>query len=293
MSRPIKNQCQSVLFREVAFSGLLFFMMFLFMCQNNTIQNPDRITVDLGDGVTMNMLRIPAGRFMMGSESGREEDETPVHKVTFDYDFYMGETELTQAQWLAVMGTWPDPQSSPDEKYHSGLPGEYPAYFISWHDCHDLAEALNEYVQETGQGAFLFRLPTEAEWEYACRAGTTGEFPFDTTRADEYMWYEDEEDHVDGIKPVAKKLPNPWGLFDMNGNVWEWCEDWYHDSYEGAPSDGSAWIEPKGEFVILHGGDWDNRMNVCRCANRNDHRKPTDRSEDIGVRLVCTIKSAK
>jgi hypothetical protein len=188
------------------------------------------------------------------------------------------------------MGSWPDPEKIPAEKYQSNLKGEYPAYFISWYDCHKLAEKLTEYVSETGQGNYEFRLPTEAEWEYACRAGTTGKFYFSETEADKYMWYEDEASQLKGVKPVGLKLPNQWGLYDMTGNVWEWCEDWYHDSYEGAPTDGSAWIEPKGEYVILHGGDWDLSAGPCRCPNRNDHRKPADRDPDIGARLVCTLK---
>ena len=181
------------------------------------------------------------------------------------------------------MGAWPN--EPPDQKFGRGP--NHPAYFLSWHDSRRFAAALNEHVKKTGQGAASFRLPSEAEWEYACRAGTATRFFFGTDErlAGEYLWYKGNTDPA-APKPVALKKPNPWGLYDMSGNVWEWCEDYYHPSYEGAPRDGSAWSQPTHEFVILRSGDTGLSASKCRCANRNDHRKPEERSEDIGFRLV-------
>ena len=135
--------------------------------------NPSEITIMLAGDVALEMVRIPAGTFMMGSdetEMDHEPDEAPIHEVTIAYDYYMGKTELTQAQWLAVMGEWPDPENQPNEE--EGLGDDYPACYISWEDCQDFVERLNAYVEEEGQGPAAFRIPTEAEWEYACRAGT-------------------------------------------------------------------------------------------------------------------------
>jgi formylglycine-generating enzyme required for sulfatase activity len=206
----------------------------------------------------------------------------------------MGKTEITQAQWLALIKSWPD---TLEPNIKEGLGDNYPAYYVSWNDCQDFINQLNEHIRDTNQDAFTFRLPSEAEWEYACRAGTQTRFFFGDSvvtaegkTAADYMWYKGNNEPP-GTKAVGQKLPNAWGLYDMHGNVWEWCQDWYHDSYQGAPVDGSPWEEPVSKFRILHGGDWDNEARTCRSANRNDHRGPDDRSPDLGFRLVCTIKS--
>ena len=248
---------------------------------------PATVKVTLPGGVPMELVRIPAGSFQMGSsasEEGHEPDEVPVHAVTIGQDFYIGKTEVTQGQWLALMGGWPDPKRAPSREF--GFGKEYPAYFVSWHDSREFIEALNAHIRKTGQGPATFRLPTEAEWEYACRAGTQTPFFFgDLKRAGDYMWFQDNNT-TKSTKPVAAKLPNPWDLYDMSGNVWEWCQDWYHPSYEGAPADDRSWDENPGEFVILRGGDFDNRWGACRSPNRNDHRKREDRTKDLGLRLV-------
>ncbi|MEW5977841.1 MAG: formylglycine-generating enzyme family protein [Acidobacteriota bacterium] len=227
---------------------------------------------------------------MMGSpttEEGHEEDEAPVHGVTIAYDFYLGKYEVTQAQWLAMMGNWPDAGVKPNPK--DGMGGDYPAYGVSWNDYQVFIRALNKHLAVTRQGPAIFRLPSEAEWEYACRAGTQTRFSFGDSveQAPHYLWFRANNDPA-GTKPVGQKQPNPWGLFDMHGNVWEWCQDWYHSSYEGAPTNGSAWESPVTAFRILHGGDFDNKATACRSANRNDHRCPDDRSPDLGFRVVLT-----
>ncbi|HUT23954.1 MAG TPA: formylglycine-generating enzyme family protein [Sumerlaeia bacterium] len=262
---------------------------------------PEEITVFLPGDVLLTLVRVPAGSFQMGSpdtERSRYPNEGPVHTVNIAYDFYMGKTELTQRQWLALMGSWPG--SAPNSTY--GVGDNYPAYFISWNDCQNFIAALNQHIANTGQGPATFRLPSEAQWEYACRAGTQTRFFFgDSLSVDDgdtdgpagtlpgnrsdYMWF-GANNSPHGSKPVGTKLPNQFGLYDMSGNVWEWCQDWYHLSYTAAPTDGSAWVSPTGSYRVLRGGDWRNGAYSCRCAGR-DNTYPVSRY-GFGVRFVRT-----
>ena len=193
----------------------------------------------------------------MGSpvtERGRYDVEGPVHTVTIADDFYMGKYEVTQAQWLALMEAWPTPEVQPSETY--GLGGNYPAYYISWVQVQAFIGALNAYIAESGQGPLIVRLPSEAEWEYACRAGAQTRFFFgDSLDCDDnlqncsagtlpglrgdYMWYGGNNE-PDMTKEVGQKLPNPFGLYDMHGNVAELCEDDYW--FEGYTKIGRAHV---------------------------------------------------
>jgi len=253
--------------------------------------------------VPLELVRIPAGSFQMGSpdtERSRNDNEGPVHTVTINYDFYMGKYEVTQAQWLAVMGSWPG--TAPSSEW--GVGDDYPAYFVSWDDVQNFITALNAHITNTGQGPATVRLPSEAEWEYACRAGTQTRFYFgdslslsDTCEDDgtrnQYMWYcgnnPDYGEPGYGAKPVGGKLPNAFGLHDMSGNVYEWCEDDLHSGYTGTPSNGSAWIgSPRGSDRVRRGGRWDEGPRYCRSAHRgftfSGHRHTF-----IGFRLVRQI----
>jgi formylglycine-generating enzyme required for sulfatase activity len=207
-------------------------------------------------------------------------DELPVHEVNIGYDFYIGKYEVTQAQWKAVM------QTSPSHFKGDNLPVE----MVNWDYCQIFITELN------GITGGKFRLPSEAEWEYACRAGTTTRFyfgdstcPRDTCSPcdlDDYTWWCGNSG--DATHPVGGKLPNDWGLYDMHGNVWEWCQDWYHDSYAGAPADGSAWESTAGGTRVLRGGSWENPPMVSRSALRY-HQIPSGMGvEDNGFRLCRT-----
>ena len=243
-------------------------------------ESPDGKTVvlPLPAGVNMEMVPIPSGSFRMGSpkaERGRSKDEGPLHTVNIDYEFYMGKYEVTQAQWLSLMDI------KPYKIY--GIGDDYPVFKVSWNHCRQFVNAMNQL------GLGHFRLPSEAEWEYACRAGTKSRYYFgdslecadycadcatgkgDKKRSD-YMWYcgnnvRDGEPEF-GCKPVGQKLPNAFGLYDMHGNVWEWCQDEYHFDYKGAPTDGSAWQRREGAGRVLRGGAWDYRAEYCRSACR-------------------------
>ena len=234
-------------------------------------------TILLPGNVPLELVRIPAGSFQMGSpdtERRRDAAEGPVHLVTITYDFYMGKYEVTQAQWLAVMGSWPGP--APSSGY--GLGDNYPAYYISWGDAQNFITALNNHITATSQGPATLRLPSEAEWEYACRAGTQTRFYFGDSLgvadncADDgirslYMWY-CGNNSPNGTKPVGGKLPNAFGLYDMSGNINEWCQDWWHSDYTGAPADGSAWGPSTFSNVVSRGGDRTSYAMYCRSAYR-------------------------
>ncbi len=228
------------------------------------------IAVDLGGGVKMELAPIPAGTFRMGSDAGSDE-EKPVHEVKITKPFYMGKCEVTQEQWEAVMGANP-----------SKLKGaKNPVDSVSWNDCQAFLKKLNARVQRG-----KFALPTEAEWEYACRAGSKTEFGFgdDATQLGDYAWFAGNSEKK--THPVGEKKPNAWGLFDVHGNVFEWCEDVWHDGYQGAPADGSAWTEGGEQDVrILRGGAWPFSAKSCLSAARTGY-SPGSRWSNAGVRVV-------
>ena len=223
--------------------------------------------IDLGKRVKLDMVLIPAGKFMMGSpvlEVGRKDYETQ-HEVTLTKPFYMGKYEVTQEQWLIVMGNNP-----------SRVKGAIlPVTDVSWNDCQDFIKKLN--VRMNG----FYRLPTEAEWEYACRAGTTTVYSFGDS-----LTKVDGNIDGDSSKAVGSYKPNAFGLYDMHGNVWEWCEDWNGDYPDGAV------IDPKGlatgERRVLRGGAfYIFGVSKARSSLRlND--SSTLRSNYVGFRLVRT-----
>ena len=232
------------------------------------------------------MVYIPSGRFMMGSNA--RGDEQPVHEVTISQPFYMGKFEVTQGQWQAVMGTTLRQQR--DKAIFSwtenlGEGATYPMYYVSWEEAKDFVRRLNAL-----NDGYTYRLPSESEWEYACRAGTVGEYAGDL---DSMAWYTNNSGnrYIDadsifrndsgnytarlfsnGVRthPVGTKQANGFGLYDMLGNVSEWCEDWWHSNYSGAPTDGSPWLS-QGEWKsrVSRGGSWGDRASVMGSAHRS------------------------
>jgi formylglycine-generating enzyme required for sulfatase activity len=211
------------------------------------------LDVDLGGGVKMQLVAIRPGSFLMGSE--RSADWKPVHEVKFAKPFYMGRHEVTQELWEKVMG------ANPSHFKCATNPVEQ----VNWDDCQNFLAKLNAKVPGRS-----FRLPTEAEWEYACRAGSTNDFCYGNGDGllREYAWYISNSDNM--THPVGGKQPNAWGLFDMHGNVWEWCQDIYRENYIGAPTDGRAWTQAQGSVTnrVLRGGSWYSEPSVLRSANR-------------------------
>jgi formylglycine-generating enzyme required for sulfatase activity len=245
------------------------------MMQESLPSQPETFTNSLG--MTFNL--IPAGTFMMGSpenELGRGSDETQ-HQVTLTRSFYMQTTEVAQAQWEAVMGNNPS--------YFSECGGNCPVEQVSWNDVQDFITALNS------RGEGNYRLPTEAEWEYAARAGSTTAFAngdiTDTVcndpNPDVMGWYCGNNDPY-GTKPVAHKLPNAWGLYDMHGNVWEWVQDCYGSYPTTAVTDPTS--SETGWARVRRGGSWVSYAQSCRSAARGHHGPPDFRLSSIGFRLL-------
>lgn len=231
-------------------------------------------------------MLIPSGNFMMGSING-EASEKPVHRVKIGQPFYMGEYEVTQGQWMAVMGTTVRQQRDKtggmfisDEI--DGVGDNYPIFYVSWEEATNFVQRLNAL-----NDGYLYRLPTEAEWEYACRAGSTGDYYADTVNA--IGWSVENSGnrtHVVGGKP-----PNAFGLYDMSGNVSEWCQDVYHTNYDGAPTNGSAWDSGGvSQKRVLRGGGWFDRAVYLRSADR--FKDSSDyREGGIGFRVVATART--
>jgi formylglycine-generating enzyme required for sulfatase activity/serine/threonine protein kinase len=243
----------------------------------------DTRTVDLGGGVSLELVWIPPGEFTMGSpanESGRYNDEGPQHRVTLTKGFWMGKTPVTQRQWRQLMGTARQP--------HFKNAGEdAPMESLNWHDAKEFCGKLQERLSGDLR-ALTARLPTEAEWEYACRAGTTtglysGKELTSTTgrcrNLDEIAWYGQNSGST--TKPVGQKQPNAWGLHDMLGNVWEWCEDGKRSYTTTAQTDPVG----SGSSRVLRGGSWVNVARRCRSASRYDYA-PGNRYGNHGFRVV-------
>ncbi len=219
--------------------------------------------------VTQRLRWIPAGWFMMGSpedEPERDEDEGPQHEVIFKQGFWLFDTACTQALWQAVMGENPS-----HFKGERNLPVER----VSWNDVQTFLSRINERIP-----GLELTLPSEAQWEYACRAETTTPFSFGDNITPKQVNYDGNLPYIGGAKgeyrektvPVATLPSNPWGFYEMHGNVWEWCADEWHDSYQGAPNDDRAWMtaesRPDGVRRVVRGGSWNDNARNARSAFR-------------------------
>ncbi|MBE7558179.1 formylglycine-generating enzyme family protein [bacterium] len=260
--------------RDLMALGAIWRRVVVFTATPTPTPRPTETVIALGGGAVMAFRLVPAGSFIMGSSE--HASEQPVHPVSIARAFYLGKFEVTQSQWLAVMHAWPE--SPPTGSFGQGP--NHPAYSVSWQDCKDFVAALN------GRGLGVFRLPTEAEWEYACRAGSTTRFYFgdDGGQLVNYAWYR-SNNFPAGAKEVGRKLPNAWGLHDMLGNVVEWCEDAWHDDYVGAPDDGSAWLQAGGTLAVMRGGAWFDDAAYCRSAARQGFMA-TGHYYYVGFRVV-------
>jgi len=233
------------------------------------------LTLDLGKQATMKLALIPAGKFLMGSlgdEAGRDEDEGPQREVVVSKPFYLGVHEVTQGQYEAVMG------ANPSKFIDAAKPVEC----VSWEDAVEFCRRVSRRTHQS------VALPTEAQWEYACRAGSKMRFGFgdDDRQLSTFARYGQGAEA--GTVPVGSKKPSAWGLYDMHGNVWEWCADWYAGSYvNAATQDPTGPLS--GQWRVLRGGSWVNTWEGCRCAARNKST-PDVRYNGIGFRVVVNLR---
>jgi formylglycine-generating enzyme required for sulfatase activity len=236
---------------------------------------PKELTFDLGGGVKLEMVLVPAGEFTMGSPDSDKDafsDEKPQHRVRITKPFYLGKYEVTQEQWKAVMGNNPSYAKAP----------KYAVELVSWEDRQNFLDRLNAKL---GAGGGKFHLPSEAQWEYACRAGSTTKFCYgdDEARLGDYAWFADNSHGKS--HPVGEKKPNAWGLYDMHGNVWDWCHDWYDGGYYAkSPVD-----DPRGPATgtghVGRGGGRTAIAKLCRSAVRYEF-KAGYKDFNLGLRIA-------
>ena len=265
----------------------------------------------------IDMVLVTGGTFTMGSNNSLDYYASPAHSVTLTQNYSIGKYQVTQGQWWAVMGSWPGPE--PSSSYGAG--DNYPMYYVNWDDIVGTPSSSDGYTingityyqdgfcyklsQKAGDGK-QYRLPTEAEWEFAARGGTKGKgYPFDVAygygpvntysgsdNIDEVAWYEGNNDPW-GTKPVGGKLPNELGIYDMSGNVFEWCSDWYDDYTSGAQTNPLGPAEPSysGAGRVFRGGSWYDVAPTARVAYRY-YYNPDYRYYNIGFRIACSSQSS-
>jgi formylglycine-generating enzyme required for sulfatase activity len=239
---------------------------------------------EMTNSIGMKLVLLPKGTFQMGSpieEAGADDDEAQ-HQVTISKDYYLGVTEVTQGQYEKVMGTNPSHfQKRVIRKSDSSM---YPVEQVSWEDAVEFCKKLSDLPEEKAAGR-VYRLPTEAEWEYACRAGSKTAYSFGESSESlaDYAWFDGNSNNQ--THPVGEKKANAWGLYDMHGNVWEWCSDWYGEYPKGAVSDP---VGPReGSDRVHRGGSWSGVAALCRSARRGGG-DPSNRFNDIGFRVALS-----
>ena len=252
---------------------------------NNPQETTDKLPeiIDIGNGVSLELVHILGGKFLMGSPEGEgANNEKPQHEVTIP-EFWMGKYPITQAQYEAVMG------NNPSKFKGDNRPVEQ----VSWYKAVEFCKCLSSHTSRE------YRLATEAEWEYACRAGMTTPFHFGNRLTSEVAQCSSNFGMVIATLFVGQTFPvgnfpaNAFGLYDMHGNVWEWCQDYWHDDYRGAPTNGSAWLTDnrKDTRRIKRGGSWENYPRHCRSAFRSSNSSGY-RSYTLGFRVVCSAPRA-
>ncbi|HEY9190602.1 MAG TPA: formylglycine-generating enzyme family protein [Sulfurovum sp.] len=227
-----------------------------------------------------NFVQLPRGSFLMGSDDPlAREREKPLHEVHIAYDIAMCKFPVTVEEYmLFAQATGAE---VPEEK-HEHLGFDVPVRRVRFHDAKAYCEWKSQREGKT------FRLPTEAEWEYACRAGSTGNYCFgnDETLLGDHAWYKENSEGV--THNVGMKKPNAWGLYDMHGNVWEWCLDWYSETYAHTPTDGTAYNVPNEKGRVLRGGSWNGSAENSRCSSRINLGSG-GRNYFVGFRVVMEL----
>jgi formylglycine-generating enzyme required for sulfatase activity len=257
-------------------------------------ESAQQVIQPLGTGVNLHLVPLPGGRFVMGapeSEPGSRPSEQPQHPVTVP-PFYLGKYPVTLDQWRAVMGTRPAEMKTAESAFKQS--GRQPVVRVSFGEVEEFCARLSRQTRR------IFRLPSEAEWEYACRAGTRTAFAFGETITRDVVIHDGEAlrraaphgTHAT-TRPVGSlRVANAFGLSDMHGQVWEWCQDRWHGHYQHAPADGSAWISGGAlNTRVLRGGSWFAAGDLCRSASRIMGAEAAVRSRQIGFRVAMTVRN--
>ena len=241
-------------------------------------------TLDIGRGVTLKLVLVPAGEFLMGSPDTatyHNDDEGPQRRVTISQPFYMGVYEVTQAQWRGVMGTEPWKNRRRTKPNDNNA-----ASYLSWNDASRFCAMLSKKIGRT------VALPTEAQWEYACRAGDPADrFDDDASKLGDYAWYRpnayDAEQQY--VHIVGQKKPNAFGLYDMRGNVWEWCRDWYRRDFYAEAKNADPENTTVSKARVLRGGSWCSSAEYCRSAYRYSFKPSCRNYFPYGFRIVVSV----
>jgi formylglycine-generating enzyme required for sulfatase activity len=234
-------------------------------------RQPGKVMVN---SIGMKLVWVPSGEFQMGNND--QDNEKPIHTVKISKGFYMGIYEVTQKQYQKVM----------DANFSYVKGSTLPVETVTWNDAEEFCKKLSQKEGKT------YRLPTEAQWEYACRAGTTSKYSFGDSESQlgDYAWYKGNSG--DKTHPVGKKKPNAWGLYDMHGNVWEWCQDWYaSDWYSKGPVENplnESYGDKRG--CVLRGGSWNDYAVNCRVSYRHSNG-PSGQGSEYGFRVVLDLES--
>ena len=247
---------------------------------------PLGVEPEIENSVGMKLVLIPPGEFLMGSPDSEDaalDNERPQHRVRITKSFYLAATEVTQAQWDAVMR----PRQQRNDRRRARSADDEPAVYVSWNDALEFCKRLSHREKR------VYRLPTEAEWEFACRAGTTTRYHFgdDASQLGDYAWFAANTNDLGETYAhrTGQKQPNAFGLYDMHGNLWEWCADWYDEQYYAmAPTD-----DPQGPSFgaatrVLRGGSWSAAAENCRSAYRNS-LSPRSRYNSVGFRVAADL----
>lgn len=265
------------------------------LCAQKKPEREGELPPKVENSIGLELRLIPAGKFLMGSpdnEPGRQQREAQ-RAVVITSNFYIGAYEVTQAQYTVVMGKNPsrfgrekrEKDPSKGKRFDS-----HPVDSVTWHGAVAFCEKLAELESEKGAGR-RYRLPTEAEWEYACRAGNKGLWSFgnDRTKLAEHAWFRNRDSDL-AAKPVGERAPNSWHLFDTHGNVWEWCQDWYAEEYAETSPENDPRGPEKGLSKVIRGGSYLSVPAHTRCATRF-HDPPQIGDEDVGFRVVMTLEA--
>lgn len=286
------SRCRAIGLQKPTSICLISFLVVCVGCGHSSIKTPSTDAQAFTNSIGMKFVRIAPGDFLMGSDlaKGIEHDEQPAHRISLSYGFYCCVYEVRRKDFVSIVNmarsSTASASSSAAEFATEG--DEFPIVNISWEDACEFCRRLSDRPEERQRGRF-YRLPTEAEWEYCCRAGTNTAFSSgDELDFDAANFRHGRSEKPDSTSPIlcGSFRPNSFGLYDMHGNVWEWCLDWYGEHFYQDSSAQDPTGPTKGTRRVIRGGGWNSTADLCRSAFR-DSKEPSDRASYLGFRVIC------